>query len=520
MIEFLSEVDEIKNRFFSNITHELRTPLTLILTPVEKLKNENHYSPADQRILSNVYKNTEQLLRLINQLLDISKIESKQMKVNPTIGDMAKFVEICVQQFSLQAKNRNIQLRYSNFNVSGNYFFDEEKWEKIIFNLLSNAIKFTPEGGEVTATIELIQHNETMQFIVADTGIGIRDEEKQKIFDRFYMADDSSTRKQGGTGIGLSLVKELTELMKGQIKVISSYGKGSTFIVQLPITVEEVSTSSATSPLIKIEKTNIALTELQGKAVNEGPLILVVEDNEELLSFIVDCLSPAWRILQASNGKLAWDIVLNELPDIIISDVMMPEMNGDELCQRVKEDVRTGHISVILLTAKAAHESRLAGLKKGADEYLTKPFHLDELELRLQNLVNQQERLRNHLQKELLPESPLKKLPHINDIFIQNLYKELDELLISPNFSVDVLAQTMAMSQRTLNRKLKAILNISPLEFIRKYRLQKAAVLISAGYNISDAAYKVGFDTASYFTQCFKEEYGKTPTDFLNQKSS
>ena len=516
----LKEVDEIKNRFFSNITHELRTPLTLILTPIEKLKNENHYSPADQRILSGVYKNTEHLLRLINQLLDVSKIESKQMKVNATIGDMAEFLETCVQQFSLQAKERNIQLQFSNINVTGNYFFDEEKWEKIIFNLLSNAIKFTPEGGTVTTSIELIQLNGMLQLIVTDTGIGIREEEKQKIFDRFYMADDSSTRKQQGTGIGLSLVKELAELMNGQIEVKSSYGKGSTFIVEIPIKIETATTSHETSPVNKIAKPTTTSIELQSKDVKEGPLVLVVEDNEELLSFIVDSLSPAWRILQASNGKLAWDIILKELPDIIISDVMMPEMNGDELCQRIKEDARTGHISVILLTAKAAHESRLEGLKKGADEYLTKPFHLDELELRLQNLVKQQERFRNHLQKELLPESPLKKLPHVNDIFIQNLYKELDELLINPDFSVDLLAQTMALSQRTLNRKLRAILNISPVEFIRKYRLQKAAVLISSGHHISDAAYSVGFDTASYFTQCFKEEYGKTPTDFLNQKVS
>jgi CheY-like chemotaxis protein len=249
------------------------------------------------------------------------------------------------------------------------------------------------------------------------------------------------------------------------------------------------------------------------------PMVLVVEDNEELLSFIAESLETNWQVLKAANGQAAWEIIINELPDYVISDVMMPGMNGYELCEKVKKDPRTGHIFFLLLTAKAGTESRLKGLQGGADEYLTKPFHFDELELRLYNLLKQQARLQFHFRHQVLPEAPLKTIPHLDDAFIKQLYEQLDLLLIDPGFSVEALAKKMTMSQRTLNRKLKAILNITPVEFIRRYRLQKAAILISSGHSISEAAYAVGFDTASYFSHCFKEEYGKTPTEFLGQKT-
>ncbi len=519
----LKEVDEIKDRFFSNITHELRTPLTLILTPLEKLQKSNDFSSADNLVLSNAYKNAEQLLRLINQLLDISKIESGQMKLNPTVGELSEFVSNCVQQFTLQAKHKNIQLDFSSSGISGLYLFDEEKWEKIIFNLLSNAIKFTGETGEVKVSIDSLSNDELsdtmVQLTVEDTGYGIPEKDIPKLFDRFYMADDSKTRKQGGTGIGLALVKELTTLMGGAINVSSTVGKGTIFTVELPV-------AKAIRDSSQVKKHNLEHDIPVNNTISsfedniEKPLVLVVEDNPELLSFLVQSLAVKWRVIQANNGTTGWEMIQEELPDLVISDVMMPGMDGYELCSRVKEDTRTGHIGFILLTARAAHESRLSGLKKGADAYLTKPFHLDELEQQLHNLIDQQQRLRKHLQKELLPETPLRKLPHVNDLFLQELYKQMDEKLDDPRMSVETLAQSVAMSQRTLNRKLKAILNITPVEFIRQYRLQKAAVLLSSGQGISDIAYEVGFETASYFSKCFKEHFGKTPTEFAAQKTA
>lgn len=510
--EQLKELDEIKDRFFSNITHELRTPLTLILTPLEKLKQQDHFPAADQRILSNAYNNAEQLLRLINQLLDISKIESGQMTIHTNLGEMDSFVERAVQQFSLQARSAGVDLQFINDNVTGLHQFDEEKWEKIVFNLLSNAIKFTGKEGAVTVSISSV--NEFIQLSVRDTGKGIPEEEIPKLFDRFYMVDTKSTQSPGGTGIGLSLVKELVTLLEGSITVKTELGKGSQFIVSIPV--QKISNASPQPDVVMQNGTPKSAGEMK----SEKPIVLVVEDNEELRAFLVESLSDNWQVISEENGKQGWELALAELPDFIISDLMMPVMDGYELCSRIKGDPRTGHIGFILLSARAAHESRLAGLKKGADEYLTKPFHLDELEQRLQNLLERQNKLRNYLQKELSQDVPLRSLPHINDLFVQDLCKKLDENIVDPNMSVEMLSGLVNMSQRTLNRKLKAILNSTPVEFIRHYRLQKAAVLISSGHGISDTAYSVGFETASYFTQCFKEQYGKTPTEFAAQKTA
>lgn len=522
----LQEVDEIKNRFFDNITHEFRTPLTLILTPLEKLSRDNSLSASHQHVLSNAHRNAGQLLRLINQLLDISKIESGQMKINLSAGELDEFVKRCIEQFSLQAKEKNIRLSFLNEGVSGHYNFDEEKWEKIILNLLSNAIKFTPDSGKITVSLKskkdpgISQTN--IELTVEDSGVGIPQEKLSKIFDRFYMADDSGTRSHSGTGIGLSLAKELIQLMNGSIHVKSESGKGTAFAVIIPI--ERIETAIEIKDNVEEIMAPFSARPTGGdfvsEEITEGPLLLVVEDNDELRSFISESLAAHWRVLEASNGKIAWEIILKELPEIVVSDIMMPEMDGVELCGVSKNDARTEHISFILLTAKAAHQSKLTGLEAGADEYITKPFHFDELELRIHNLIQQQERWRKHLQKQLLPEKPLPKLPHVNDIFIQKLYKELDERIDESGMDVETLAKLLNMSRRTLNRKLNALLNISPNDLIRRYRLQKAASLIASGHSITQTAYTVGFETPSYFTQCFKEQYGLTPSEFASQKTA
>ena len=517
----LKELDEIKNRFFSNITHELRTPLTLILTPLEKLKEENKFSPADQRILTTAHNNADQLLRLINQLLDISKMESKQMKVNLTIGELSDFVERCVQQFSMEAKDLSIQLLFSRQDVTGHYLFDEDKWEKIIFNLLSNALKFTGEGGEVHVTLSQATNNDlpvnTIQLNVTDSGKGIAEHEIPKLFDRFYMADDSAQRKYSGTGIGLALVKELTDLMKGTINVRSSSGKGASFTVSIPVdkAIESI-------PVNEIEQFGEKNETVQptNEPAESTPLLLVAEDNDELRSFLVRELSVKWRVLEAANGKIAHELILKELPEIVISDYMMPECDGETLCRLIKNDPRVAHISFIMLTAKAAHQSIVTGLQAGADEYITKPFHFNELELRIGNLLTQQQRWHEHLREQVLPEKPLPSLPHVNDLFLQQLYQFLEENLDAPGLDVEKLATAVSMSRRTLSRKLKTILNISPNDLIRRYRLQKAATLLSAGHNVSATAYIVGFETPSYFTHCFKEQYGQTPTEFASSKTA
>lgn len=510
----LQELDMIKERFFSNITHELRTPLTLILTPLEKLKENNHLSEPEQQYLTAAHRNAGQLLRLINQLLDISKIESKQMKLNFTVGELSDFAERCVEQFRDAADTGNIRLHVDCTGSHGHYQFDEDKWEKILFNLLSNALKFTGAGGEITVTLNRENGPSVspawFRLSVSDTGKGIAAADIPRLFDRFYTAADTVQQQKGGTGIGLSLVKELTELMQGDVTVTSTPGKGSCFTVRIPV-------QAADSPVNSNQAfRGDEITGIQQVSPHpeNTPLILVAEDNEELRSFLVRELSQYWRILEASNGEEAWERTRQELPEIVISDHMMPGYNGETLCRMIKGDPRLAHISFIMLTARAAQQHVEAALQAGADAYLTKPFHLAELELRIRNLLVQQQRLRDHFREQLIPEKPPTVIPHLDDIFLQTINHFLEQHLDRTDLDVEQLAAAVSMSRRTLSRKLKTILNIGPNDLIRRFRLQKAAVYLSAGQSISDTAYLVGFETPSYFSQCFKEQYGQTPSEF------
>lgn len=510
----LKEVDEMKTRFFSNITHEFRTPLTLILSPIEKHIKDSDFSPKALELLQRNYRHGSQLLKLVNQLLDIAKLESGNMQFHNSKGEPAKFVKACVDQFEGLAVEKGITITFSNESVDGHYLFDKGHWEKILNNLISNAIKFTSENGLISIFLkEEIKNDEPLiTIIVKDTGIGITKELLPKLFDRFYQVDDSSTRAHEGTGIGLSLVKELTTLMKGEIKVESEEGKGTTFTVTIPVS-KFVGIPTSSTPSVAINNNGKLATYNE-----DDPLLLVVEDNEELRSFVVESLSENWNVIEAANGKEAWKLIENKLPEIVISDVMMPEMNGIELCQMTKNDSRSAHINFIMLTAKTAQESKEQGLEAGADDYLTKPFHLYELELRIQNLIQQQQNLREHLQSELLASSPMEKIPNVDDEFLNKAYHYLNEHLVDSSLNIDKLATVMAMSKSTLNRKLKALLNISTNDFIKRYRLQKSIELINSGHNISETAFKVGFESPSYFSQCFKEVYNQSPSVYQKSK--
>lgn len=508
----LREVDELKDRFFSNITHEFRTPLTLIITPLEKLEQDPTLSPAAMSNIKTAQKNSKQLLRLINEFLDFSKLNDGQMKLKTTAGELAVFTADSVSSFDMAAKEKNIALQFSVKQVEGYYLFDGDKWEKIVTNLLSNALKFTPAGGAVS--VELISsEDEMIQFIVSDNGPGVPSHLHEKIFSRFYQVDDSSVRTYGGTGIGLSLVKELVELMNGEIELDSEPRKLTRFIVTVPM--QKVEQADATT------STNVSLVEIHnsnGVDAN-APLILIVEDNDELRSFLVESMRRYYRVLEAPDGLKAWDLILEEMPDLVISDVMMPGQDGFDLCRACKSDARTAHIGFILLTSKVAHEARLRGLGMGADDYINKPFSLAELELRSANFLQLQQKQRAWLQSQLIHHAPADPLPVVTDPFLVKLYAEMDRKLEDPELGVDYLCRVMAMSRSTLNRKLKSLLNTSTNDLIRQYRLQKAASLITGGLDISSAAYQVGFSSPSYFSQCFKEKYGVTPSDWVSEHS-
>ncbi len=513
----LRDLNETKTRFFSNITHEFRTPLTLILSPLEKhLKDIHIPSITAHTLLNNNYRHANQLLKLVNQLLDIAKLEAGQMRINPTTGDIIDFVEQCVSSFQVQANEKNIALTLSNANISGNYLFDHEKWEKILFNLLSNAIKFTPAYGKVEVSISSERKNPNqplyIKIQIQDSGVGLDEDELPKIFERFYQVDDSATRTHEGTGIGLSLVKELVNLMGGTIHVSSAKDRGTSFTLE--ITIEQLKEIPSAREVTSINNFQIKDEEAVPGVDHEVPVILVVEDNEELRSFIKESLHANWNVLEASNGLDGWTIIERELPEIVISDVMMPGMSGFELCSKAKKDPRTSHINFIMLTAKAAQESKIEGLESGADDYLTKPFHLYELELRIRNLLLEQHSLRKHLKEKLLPLKPALELPHVSDVFMTRLQAYIESNIDNTQLQVETVAEAMAMSRSTLNRKMKVLLNISIHDYVKKYRLQKAAVLLSSGHSVTDVTFRVGFESPSYFAQCFKEHFRQTPSEF------
>ncbi|MCE7040103.1 hybrid sensor histidine kinase/response regulator transcription factor [Dyadobacter sp. CY312] len=513
----LQELNSVKTRFFDNITHELRTPLTLILTPLDRLIKQPELSPASLKNIGRIRENANRLLDAINQMLDVSKIESGKMQTNLAVGNLFEYSLQCVEAFDQEAERKGIRLEINVLQEPKLYHFDSDKWGKIIFNLLGNAIKFTPAGGTVQVLVSsriLDENTEQINLLVRDTGMGISPENLPHIFERFYMANDSGT--QPGTGIGLSLVKELVELMYGQVEVSSEVDKGSEFKVTIPLTVAgSITEITADSPG---KNTNEAGFKTHNTTlVNEAPLLLLVEDNEELRQFLIESLHDNWRIIAASDGKEAMQMIFEEMPDMIVSDVMMPGISGYELCEKIKSDERINHIPILLLTAKASQNSRLDGLLAGADDYLSKPFHLAELEQTITTRLSQRDRIRKHLQLEILPAVPSVQSTKPGDPFISNLYMQLDKLIYDSNADVQILADSVNLSPRSLSRKLKALLDITPGELIRRYRLQKAAVLLSQGDPVTQVAYQIGFESPSYFSQCFKEQYGITPSAFATR---
>ncbi|WP_461115163.1 hybrid sensor histidine kinase/response regulator transcription factor [Spirosoma jeollabukense] len=535
----LRELDQVKSRFVTNITHEFRTPLALIISPVEKLLQESRF---DRPILTMVQRNADQLLRLINQLLDLSKLEANQMSVSLNQGNVSDFISQLVALFQRTASHKGITLTVRADHLpEQDHLFDADKWEKILMNLLSNALKFSDMGDLVTLTVSPVWAGKEMagvQLQLTDTGIGIAPANLPHIFDRFYQADTSETRVYQGTGIGLALVKELTDVVGGTITVESQLAVGTTFQLTLPV--RPLSANVSTRVLIPpglittVSQTgapsiahSVTPPSLAEKLI---PRVLIVEDNDELREFLTGELSPSYHVVKAADGQAGWECTLAELPDIVITDVMMPRMNGYELTRRIKSHPDTDHIAVVMLTAKAALPSRIEGLRQGADDYLSKPFSIDELQLRLSNLITRQQRLGNHYRHQFnLPgavgvdssgvDSPARQpasVPALStDPFLVRIYGLLDRHLDDSSISVDWLSDQLAMNRKTLYRKVQSLIQLAPADLIRQYRLRKAAELLKAGHNVAETADLVGFSTPSHFTIVFKETYQQTPTEFM-----
>lgn len=508
----LRALDEMKSRFFTNITHDFRTPLTLILSPLTGLMQELAQTPYAQRLAS-MNRNAGQLLALINQLLDFSRLEANMLTVDESRGDLADFIGQRVALFREEAVGKAIGLHYES-SASGEYIFDAGKVERIMANLLANALKFTPADGQVR--VELLATDGGIRLMISDTGMGIPAHSLPRIFERFYQIGQTAPSvpnqpPPAGSGVGLALVSELVNLQQGQIRVESQVGQGTRFVVDLPVRKAGDAINLVTN---QPEQPVVAPAQLVPENGEDQPHLLLVEDNAELQDFMVESLPAHYRISRASNGQQGLAIALESSPDLIISDVMMPVMDGFALCQRLKTDLATSHIPIVLLTAKATHQSRIEGLTRGADDYLTKPFQVDELRLRIHNLLQQRQRLREWVHQSLTRPEAIQEPVETEDPFLAKVYSLLETHLDQQTFGVDELASALAMSRTTLYRKCTTVANLPTSELIQNYRLKRAADFLQQGHTSTETAYRVGFDTPSYFARRFRELYGLSPSEY------
>ena len=509
----LRDLDSLKTRLYTNITHEFRTPLTIIMGMIDNIRGYE-----SERTM--IKRNSKNLLRLINQLLDLSKLDSGTMKMDLVQGDIIHYLRYLTESFYSMAQEKNLKLEFSTEVPNLVMDFDEVKVQHVVYNLLSNAIKFTESGGTVAFQTDRREEDgkPLLQLQVKDSGIGIAPEQLEHIFDRFYQADSSQTRKGEGTGIGLALTKELIEMMGGSISVQSVPGQGTEFTILLPVTSSKDTpgqeeklarrkSSKESVPIIPAEPDS----NVEKQVKSEKPQLLLIEDNKDVVSYIKSILKLDYEVQSAPDGKAGVDMALSIVPDIIISDVMMPEMDGYEVCETLKSDERTSHIPIILLTAKAADSDRIAGLKKGADAYLMKPFNKEELLVRLEKLLELRKALlKKYANWQLAPETP--EEPTLEDAFLVKLREAVLENMDDPDFDVPRLCQLAHLSNMQVNRKLKALTGQTPSRFIRSVRLHKAKELLeTTDQNISEIAYDVGFNDPNYFSRSFSEEFGNPP---------
>ena len=520
----LLELDNFRTTLFTNITHEFRTPLTVILGMVKQIRqNPNEYLEQGTYLIES---NGENLLRLVNQLMDLSKLENNSFKIHLIQDDIAAYLRYLTESYQTFANINNLSLRYRSNIDSLMMDFDPEQIKHIITNLLSNAIKFTMSGGQIELKTTVI--GDKLVITVEDTGIGISEKDLPLIFKRFYQVDGSLTRAGQGTGIGLAHTQEIIKILKGSISVQSQVGKGTTFTIELPIEKNQ-QIVSITDKLNKnfekvIAKPNLKIYENDetNNHPNQDilPLILLDEDNHDVVTYLYACLKGTAQIAVAYNGRMGIEKAFDIVPDIIISDVMMPEKDGFEVCNTLKQDQRTSHIPIIMLTAKADYESRIAGLKRGADVYLTKPFDPEELIGNINMLLNKQNTLQEYFQKKNfnevqvdLFEEKVEEEYIVEDIFLKKVYEIIELNYEDDNFGLPQLCHKIGMSRSQLFRKIKALTQHGPSDLIRKYRLQKARQMLKSGTaNVSEAVWKSGFKDHSYFSKLYLEEFGENPS--------
>lgn len=522
----LEEATHAKLSFFTNVSHDFRTPLTLIADPINQLMESNHCTPQEQTLLNVVHKNVTILLRLINQILDFRKFENGKLEINFSQFNAAQSICEWAESFRSLSYRKHIHFNITVTEHTEEYVLtaDAEKLERILYNLLSNAFKFTPENGQIEIILSTFRREDSpwLKLSVSDTGKGMSPEHIQHIFERFYQIDIHHT----GSGIGLALAKAFTEMHHGQIRVESIKDKGTTFIVEIPMTQPDFHNEQATNKIIPESlkegavldaDSNMGSSESEENTDENLPTVLIIDDNQDVRNYIRFLLQQQYDIVEAENGLEGVRLALKYVPDAIICDVMMPVMDGMECCRKLKTEMQTSHIPVIMLTAYTMDEQKIKGYECGADSYLTKPFNGKILKARLQNLIENHLRLQNFFTDQTGMTSK-SQLNEADKGFVDKLRKEIEERLSNPDTNVENLGAALGFSRVQLYRKTKALTGYAPNELLRIARLKKAASLLAATEkSIAEVTYEVGFSSPSYFTRCFKEFFGESPTDYLKR---
>jgi signal transduction histidine kinase/ligand-binding sensor domain-containing protein/DNA-binding response OmpR family regulator len=535
----VSLINQLRLRFFTNISHEFRTPLTLIIDPLESLMKSLHNDKNALQSLKLINRNAQRLLHLINQLMNFRRIETGKIEIKVVNGDLQAFLKNISESFLDLATHQHINFTFETDQISEETWFDPEKLENIFYNLLSNAFKFTPEKGKISFRVSFHLPDESVNALpfpyfraeITDSGKGIAATDLQYIFDRFYQAESSADNRQKGSGIGLALTQELVQSMHGKIYVTSELKVGSTFSVLLPYRSVDfapneldptgVAQINSLQPKVDLITEEIlrpkVLEDTEPQLVDKSkPLILIVEDNYDLRTFLSQSMNTEFRIISAENGKEGFEFAKKYTPDLIVSDIMMPVMDGLELCSRLKKEIHTSHIPVILLTAKAMIEHWIEGLETGADDYIPKPFNLKVLQLKIINLIESRKKLRQLFghSESITPEELTTN--QLDQQFIERAYSIVEKNIQEPELSVDHFAREMMVSKSLLFKKIKALTGYSIVDFINLYKLRKAAARLATGsqLNISEIAFEVGFNDPKYFSRIFRKVYGVPPSEY------
>jgi len=534
----MQEIERSKHQFFMNISHELRTPLSLILGPLKKLDSDQSITGSVKDYISLMKKNAETLYQLVNQLLDYRKLETGNVLLNPKTGNISQFTKDIVSSFTSAANDKDITLEFKS-NLDNSYAdYDSNLLSKILNNLISNSIKYSLKNKRISITVSLSDNSfiddtntytpsdisdskieeQYIQIKVKDQGIGMQEEDIPKIFTRFKRLDTSNEVQAEGTGIGLSLTKDLVKIHKGFLYVESTLGEGSTFSIYLPFNISQIEEKEEETTDSEIVNVNEEAFDKDENNNDNKPVVLIVDDNNDLRKFMHNHFEPEYHVLDAEDGKKAWDIAIETVPDIIIADVMMPIMNGKELCKKLKKDERTSHIPVIILSALSSNENQLEGIDSGADDYLTKPFDADLLKAKADNLLLIRKKLRERYSGKMSLKPSEVVLASPDEKFIKKFTAFVEKNIADASLDVEVIASNIGVSRTQLYRKIKALTGSSPKEIVRDFRLVRSSqLLVQNKINITEVSMEVGFSDVAYFRKCFKAKFGMSPTEYVKK---